>query len=68
MKLILIRIVKTETKAAPLADERRRVNRVVASYRGEDDHEYRKAFESYGTPTVPDSGTHAELNALARQW
>ena len=68
MTLRLHHVVMREEKAAPGVDQRRRLNRVVASYTGEDGHEYRKAFESYGEPIVPESGTHAELNKLHRQW
>jgi len=67
--LILCGIVRREKKHSPSGDRRRRVNYALASYRGEQDHDiYRKAFRSYGEPVVPQSGTHAELNALAEQY
>ena len=68
MKLTLIDVVRREEKHAPGGDMRRRLTYVVAGYRGEDGHEYRKAFEAYGTPVVPMEGTHKTLNALNRQW
>lgn len=50
-------------------DQRYRVTRIIASYRGDDGHEYRKSFESRcGDPAVPSSGTHEELNAAQYQW
>lgn len=68
MKLILASVVAREEKHVSIGDQRRRVNYVLASYFGDDGHEYRKSFESYGVPIVPDRGTHAELNKLKRQW
>ncbi len=50
------------------ADRRRKVNRVLAAYRGEDGQEYRKSFTSYREPVVPPSGTHDELNARKEQF
>jgi len=62
-------VIRRATKDAPTSDQRRRVNYVLAEYEGTEDHEtYRKAFRSYGEPTVPESGTHDQLNALAEQW
>jgi len=50
-------------------DQRFRVTRYTVSYRGEDGHGYRKAFESKnGTPEIPQRGTHKELNGAAYQW
>ncbi len=49
-------------------DKRRLVNYTLASYVGDDGHEYRKGFSSYSTPIVPMKGTHAELNALKEQF
>ncbi len=67
--LRLVRIVRREQKCAPIADQRRRMNYVLAEYQGERDRaEYRKAFRSYDTPIVPTLGTHDQLNALAEQW
>ena len=67
--LRLIRVVRREQKHAPSKDQRRRVNYVLAEYRGDADNEiYRKAFRSYGSPVVPDAGTHGQLNAMAEQW
>ena len=68
LTLTLMGIVKREEHAAPLGDERRRLIKVVASYRGTDGHEYRKGFEGYTDPRVPDRGTHSELNNLKEQW
>lgn len=67
--LRLVGIVRREQKHAPSKDQRRRVNYVLAEYRGDADNEiYRKAFRSYGTPVVPDAGTHDQLNHMAEQW
>lgn len=49
-------------------DKRRKPNSVIVVYIGEDGWEYRKRFSSYGKPEVPQSGTHAELNAKQEQW
>lgn len=49
-------------------DGRRKVNRVIASYIGQDGFEYRKGFASYGEPIVPKQGTHKELNRLQEQF
>jgi hypothetical protein len=68
MTLTLLRIVHHNEKHVSVKDQRRRVNYVLAAYRGEDGHEYRKGFESYGEPVVPESGTHDSLNAMKRQW
>jgi hypothetical protein len=67
MKLTLTGIVK-ENRGRYAVDKRRKVNSVVASYRGTDGLEYRKQFSSYGTPSVPPVGTHDELNALREQF
>lgn len=66
-QLRLIHIV-SEDSGRYAKDHRRKVNSVVASYRGNDGHEYRKRFSSYATPTVPECGTHDELNALREQF
>ena len=67
-KLILAGIIRREEKHCLLQDERRRVNYVLASYRGDDGYEYRKSFSSYGEPVVPQEGTHAALNKLEVQF
>ena len=61
-------IVRRAAKDAPTTDQRRRVNYVLAEYVGEDGHDYRKAFRSYGEPIVPPTGTHDHLNSLAEQY
>lgn len=66
--LQLIRVIRTETKRVSVQDQRRRVNYVLAEYRDAEGYEYRKSFESYGDPVVPESGDHKQLNALARQY
>lgn len=66
--LRLVGIVRREQKNAPEKDRRRRVNYVLAEYRGDDGEIYRKAFRSYETPIVPEQGTHSELNSLAEQY
>ena len=76
MVLRLIEIVNWEYNARSFKDRRHKVTRATAAYRGEDGYEYRKGFERRGkfsgsvappAPIVPESGTHAELNALAHQ-
>ena len=66
--LTLRYIVKREERARHMHDKRRRPITVTASYFGADGHEYRKAFSAYLEPRVPQSGTHAELNAIREQW
>ncbi len=66
--LRLQRIVRTEQKYKDIQDQRRRVNFVLAEYRDAEGYEYRKSFESYNDPIVPERGTHKELNILARQF
>ena len=68
MRLRLIRIVKEESSARSFKDERRRVNRTTAEYFGDDGHPYRRAFESYGTPVVPESGDTGTLAMTQYQW
>lgn len=68
MILRLRGIVSTDEKQSAIADNRRKITRVIVSYFGEDGHEYRKSFEAYGAPVVPESGTHKQLNALKEQW
>lgn len=68
MILTLNHIVSKEIKKS-LFDGRVKVMRFIASYFGEDGHEYRKSFESkLIDPNVPERGTHKELNALSKQW
>jgi hypothetical protein len=67
--LTLIRVVKTEHYYKSSKDNRHRVMWTVAAYRGTDGEEYRKSFEAKGKlPTVPETGTHATLNAQQYQW
>lgn len=68
MKLILRSIDKRESGRQAFDDSRFIVNRVIATYIGEDGYEYGKAFESHGEPIVPQQGTHKELNALKIQY
>lgn len=67
MNLRLHHVVKTGKAKLP-SDHRRNANEVVASYRGEDGREYRKAFYAIDEPPiVPDSGTSEQLNAIREQ-
>lgn len=68
MKLYLMAIVSTEKGRLDYDDQRRKPNRSIASYRGEDGHEYRKAFFSYGEPFVPAITDHKEAAELERQY
>lgn len=61
-------IVREEKHVRSTTDQRRRINYTIAEYIGDDGEIYRKAFESYGVPRVPESGTHATLNAAKIQW
>lgn len=67
MHLQLTKIVR-RGESRPTGDRRRKVCVVVAEYRGDDGDVYRKSFESYGQPLVPDSGTHDEINGMRQQW
>ena len=49
-------------------DKRRRVNSIVASYTDRDGNEYRKRFNSYDKPIVPEFGTHEYLNSMREQF
>lgn len=67
--LTLVRVIKVEQKHKPNSDERRRLNWKLCQYRGDiDGGEYRKAFESYGDPIAPETGTHKSLAAACRQY
>jgi len=68
MKITLVAIVGRKEKHRPAGDHRRKINLVIASYRGEDGYEYRKAFESYGEPTVPKAGDNSEISKLKIQY
>ncbi len=70
MQLTARSIVKEEKHVRSFHDQRRRVNRIIVSYRGEDGEEYRKSFESAPDrlPFVPASGTHEQLEAAKYQW
>lgn len=68
MLLRLKAIVKTEHGRLDYTDQRRKLNSTIAAYYGEDGHEYRKSFEAYGVPIVPEQGTHKELNAKQKQY
>jgi len=67
MKLQLISIIKQEEKHRSFGDRRKKINYVLASYRGSDGNEYRKSFESYDTPHVPTFGTNEEITKLKIQ-
>jgi hypothetical protein len=60
--------VRSESKHVSINDQRRRVSYVLAAYADAEGFEYRKSFESYDKPKVPNQGTHKELNALAIQY
>jgi len=67
VRLTLERVVRKE-KQTSSEDHRRKLNVVIASYRGSDGYEYRKSFESYYEPEVPALGTHETLNKRRLQW
>jgi len=68
MNLKLILIIRREEKHRASGDRRRKINQFVASYRGDDGFEYRKSFESYGDPIVPESGDNSEITKLKIQY
>lgn len=68
MKLHLIGIVDKKEHTRSFDDRRFKIVRYIVEYRGDDGFEYRKAFESKSIPTVPEVGTHKELNAMAVQY
>ena len=68
MHLTLSHIVKREEKHRSFADKRRKITCVIASYIGEDGHEYRKSFESYDDPAIPKSGKNSEISTLKIQY
>jgi hypothetical protein len=68
MRLYLKSIILKKEKHTCIADNRRKTNYVLASYIGEDGHEYRKSFESYNIPNIPKEGTHEYLNAIKLQF
>jgi len=62
-----VRVIKAERKRSAF-DNRRVVNVVIVSYVAPNGDEYRKKFESYGTPNIPQHGTSKELTEQAKQW
>ena len=68
MNLTLSQIIRKEEKHYCIVDNRRRTNYVLASYRDNNGYEYRKSFESYGTPIIPQFGTQEEINKLRTQF
>jgi GGDEF domain-containing protein len=69
-KLRHIRLINQAEGKRAYGDRRFKVIRETHEYRDEAGHEYRKSFEYKAgqTPTIPESGTHEELNALKEQW
>ena len=67
MRLELVRIVK-KAKQRSCTDNRRIVNTVTAEYMGEDGFTYRKTYESYGEPIVPQHGDNVALTSKRIQW
>ena len=68
MQLKLSHIVRKEQKHHCINDERRKTNYILASYIGDDGQEYRKSFESYYTPFVPEQGENKEISKLSIQY
>ena len=68
MKLQLVKIIRRDEKHRASGDRRRKVNYVIASYRGDDGFEYRKSFESYSEPIIPQGGTNEEITKLKIQY
>lgn len=69
MKLHRTAIVMERFGVRSSRDQRKRVNCVTAEYIDADGLVYRKSFESRTDrqPTIPTSGTHAELQAVKYQ-
>lgn len=67
MKLELQRLIK-KGKQRSYSDNRRMVNMVTAEYLGVDGYIYRKTFESYDIPIVPQFGENKDLTAKRIQW
>ena len=63
-----MRIVRRTEGKAPGGDLRRRIIEVIAEYKGDDGYEYRKSFQSYNEPIVPEQGTSNDLNFYKEQW
>lgn len=70
MLLKLSHVVRTERNVRSSRDQRVRVIRITAEYtNGMAGEVYRKSFEGKKVPpTVPQVGTHDELNAQRFQW
>ena len=68
MNLKLVGIIRREEKHRASGDRRRKINYVIASYRGDDGFEYRKGFESYGEPIIPESGDNEQITNLQIQY
>ncbi len=67
-----IRLVMVSNRVRSNRDRRVWVYRETHSYVGSDSYEYRKAFETKAKQgarvTVPETGTHASINAKEYQW
>lgn len=68
MNLFLNNIVRREEDTRSNKDRRFKVIKIIASYTGEDNQEYRKAFEAKTEPIIPERGTHEQLNKIKIQY
>jgi hypothetical protein len=68
MNLFLNNIVRREEDTRSNKDRRFKVIKIIASYTGEDNQEYRKSFESKTEPIIPERGTHEQLNKIKIQY
>jgi hypothetical protein len=68
MNLFLNYIANRVEDTRSMKDRRFKVIKVIASYTGEDNQEYRKSFEAKTEPIVPEIGTHEQLNKLKIQY
>jgi hypothetical protein len=68
-KLTFVRKVKVIEDTRTTKDQRYKVDQHIVEYRDEKGEEYRKSFnvKRGDEPTIPESGTHDELNALKDQ-
>ena len=68
MNLFLNHIVKEIEDTRSIKDRRFKVTKVIVSYTGEDQQEYRKSFEAKGYPIIPEKGTHEQINKIKIQY
>jgi hypothetical protein len=70
LKLDSPKLIRIDEGRRSLIDSRRRIDWHIYEYAGSDGHRYLKGFETRlgESPTVPQSGTVAEVVAMKDQW